>query len=72
MIALLQVEYREDICWLTVNRLKDRNAINTPLMEALDRALTEAEKAQARAVVITGAGDTYFHRRGRRRRNDAV
>jgi enoyl-CoA hydratase len=58
--ALLQVECREEICWLTVNRVEDRNAINTPLMEELDGALTEAETAQSRAVVITGAGDTYF------------
>jgi enoyl-CoA hydratase len=58
--ALLLVEFREDICWLTINRVKDRNSINTPLMEALDRALAEAEGTSARAVVITGAGDTYF------------
>jgi enoyl-CoA hydratase len=58
--AILLAEYRKDICWLTVNRVKDRNSINTPLMEALDRALTEAEGTQTRAVVITGAGDTYL------------
>jgi enoyl-CoA hydratase len=58
--ALLLIEYREDICWLTINRVRDRNSINTPLMEALDQALTEAEATSARAVVITGGGDTYF------------
>jgi enoyl-CoA hydratase len=58
--SLLQVEYRGEICWLTVNRVEDRNSINTALMEELDRALTEAEGIPARAVVITGAGETYF------------
>ncbi|MBI5584865.1 MAG: enoyl-CoA hydratase/isomerase family protein [Deltaproteobacteria bacterium] len=58
--SLLQVEYREDVCWLTVNRAEDRNSINTALMEELDRALTEAEAVPVRAAVITGAGDTYF------------
>ncbi len=58
--SLLLVEYREDICWLTVNRVKDRNSINTALMAELDQALTEAEGTPARAAVITGAGKTYF------------
>jgi enoyl-CoA hydratase len=58
--SLLLVEYREAICWVTVDRVKDRNSINTALMEELDRALTEAEGIPVRAVVITGAGDTYF------------
>ena len=58
--SLLRVEYRDDICWVTVNREQDRNSINTAVMEELERALTEAEDAPARAVVITGAGDTYF------------
>ena len=58
--SLLRIEYRDDLCWVTVNREKDRNSINTALMEELDQALTEAEATPARAVVITGAGDTYF------------
>jgi enoyl-CoA hydratase len=58
--SLLRVEYREEICWLTVNREQDRNSIDTALMEELDRALTEAEARPVRAAVITGAGDTYF------------
>lgn len=58
--SLLKVEYREDICWLTVTRTADRNSINTALMIELDQALTEAEGAEVRAAVITGAGDTYF------------
>lgn len=56
----LLIEYRDDICWLTVNRVKDRNSINTALMEEVDRALTEAEGTSARAAVISGAGDTFF------------
>jgi enoyl-CoA hydratase/carnithine racemase len=58
--SLLKVEYREDICWLTISRPEDRNSLNTPLMKELDQALTEAEGTRSRAVVITGEGDTYF------------
>ena len=45
---------------MTINRAKDRNSINTPLMKELEQALTETEKTAARAVVFRGAGDTHF------------
>jgi enoyl-CoA hydratase len=54
------VDNRGDICWLTINRPEDRNSIDTELMKELERALREIEKTKARAIVFTGAGETYF------------
>lgn len=54
------VEIQQDIYRVIINRPGDRNSINTPLMEEIEQILTEAEKSSARAVVFTGAGDTFF------------
>lgn len=54
------INQRGDILWVTINRLEDRNSINTPLMEELEQMLDEKEKATTRAVVFTGGGDTHF------------
>jgi enoyl-CoA hydratase len=56
----LLVDYRDAIAWITINRPGDRNSIDTPLMAELDRVLTESEETSTRAVVFSGAGDTYF------------
>ena len=58
--SLNMVEVQQDIYWVIINRPGDRNSINTPLMEEIEQILTEAEKSSARAIVFTGAGDTYF------------
>lgn len=59
-MSLLIVDHQKEICIITINREKDRNSINTPLMEELEGALTATEKASARAVIFRGAGDTHF------------
>ena len=56
----LLVEHRDAIGWVTINRPADRNSIDTALMIELDRVLTEIEETSMRAVVFTGAADTYF------------
>ena len=56
----LLVEQRDAIGWVTINRPDDRNSIDTALMIELDRVLTEIEETAIRAVVFTGAEDTYF------------
>ena len=56
----LLVEHRDAIGWVTINRPGDRNSIDTALMIELDRVLTEIEETSMRAVVFTGAEDTYF------------
>lgn len=54
------VDNRGDVCWVTINRPGDRNSIDTALMEKLGHMLMDIEKTSARAIVFTGAGDTYF------------
>ena len=59
-MSLLIVDHQKEICFITINRTKDRNSINTPLMKELEQVLTETEKTAARAVVFQGAGDSHF------------
>ena len=59
-MSLLIVDHQKEICFITINRTKDRNSINTPLMKELEEVLTETEKTAARAVVFQGAGDSHF------------
>lgn len=56
----LLVEERKDHLWVTINRPRDRNSINSPLMNDIERLLEKAEKSSTRAVVFAGAGDSYF------------
>lgn len=58
--SLIMVEIQQDIYRVIINRPGDRNSINTPLMEEIEQILTEAEKSSARALVFSGAGDTFF------------
>lgn len=54
------VDCQGDIRWVTIDRPRDRNSIDTKLMEQLEHVLAETERAATRAVVFTGAGQTYF------------
>ena len=58
--SLTIVDQRDDIAWVTINRPGDRNSINTPLMNEIDKVLTEIEAGPTRAVIFTGAGDEFF------------
>ncbi len=49
-----------EVFWATIDRQLDRNSINSDLMDQLERLLDEVENSPARALVFTGAGDTYF------------
>lgn len=56
----LIVESQGDLCQVTINRPRDRNSLNSEVMAELVLFLEEVEQTTARAVVFTGAGDTYF------------
>ncbi|MCP4687316.1 MAG: enoyl-CoA hydratase/isomerase family protein, partial [Desulfobacterales bacterium] len=56
----LLVEERGEVCWVTINRPGDRNSLNSQLMDELIRMIGRIEKTSARAIVFTGAGETYF------------
>lgn len=58
--SILHVDNQGEICWITINRVPDRNSLNTALMNELDGVLTEIEGTQARAVVFSGAGESHF------------
>jgi enoyl-CoA hydratase len=58
--SMLLVENQGEICRITINRVNDRNSLNTTLMEELDLALTETEATPARAVIFIGAGESHF------------
>ncbi len=56
----LIVKLQNEVCQVTINRPHDRNSLNSEVMAELVRMLEEVEQTAARAVVFTGAGDTYF------------
>jgi enoyl-CoA hydratase/carnithine racemase len=49
-----------DICRVTINRPGDRNSIDSLLMEELLDLIQKSENTGTRAIIFTGAGDTYF------------
>jgi enoyl-CoA hydratase/carnithine racemase len=56
----MSVENQGELCWVRINRPGDRNSIDSVLMKELGQVLREVEKTQARAIIFTGMGDTYF------------
>ncbi|WP_096701487.1 enoyl-CoA hydratase-related protein [Magnetospirillum sp. 15-1] len=56
------IELRDDqTLWLTINREKQRNAINAQVLEGLSQGLDQAmANPDIRAVVLTGAGAKAF------------
>jgi enoyl-CoA hydratase/carnithine racemase len=57
---LLKVERRDNFATITLNRPEKRNALNEPLMKALDEAITSFEDdKEIRAVIIRGAGGSF-------------
>ena len=49
-----------DICRVTINRPGDRNSIDSILMAELLDMLENVENSKTRAIIFSGAGDTYF------------
>jgi enoyl-CoA hydratase len=57
---LVLVEREDLLAIVTINRPSVRNALNTSVFRQLDRALDRiADDREIRAVIITGAGDTF-------------
>jgi enoyl-CoA hydratase/carnithine racemase len=56
----LIVENKGDIYFVTFHRPGDRNSLNTQTMDEIESVLKDAEKKEARAIIFTGSGDTYF------------
>ena len=57
---MIKSEHRDGLAVLTLNRPDKLNAINRPMIEALDRALDAAEADDAvRVIVVVGAGRAF-------------
>ncbi|GAA0304984.1 enoyl-CoA hydratase-related protein [Halarchaeum salinum] len=50
----------DDVATITIDRPDRLNALDSTTLDALADALTDAEAADARALVLTGAGDDAF------------
>src|SRR6202158_4191874 len=60
-LANVQYEKKGSIAYVTINRPKVLNALNTPTWTDLQAAFAEAKAAaSARGVILTGAGNKAF------------
>ncbi len=56
----LTVRQENGVCWVTIDRVGDRNSLDSGTIDELRRQLESAEKADVRAVVYRGAGGAHF------------
>ncbi len=56
----LRVERRGEVMWITIDREARRNAVTDAVVLGIGAALERAEVEDARAVVLTGAGERAF------------
>ncbi|MFC4356399.1 enoyl-CoA hydratase/isomerase family protein [Halobium salinum] len=56
----VRLEVDDDVATLTVDRPEKLNSLNVETLEALEEALAAAREAEARCLVLTGAGDDAF------------
>jgi methylglutaconyl-CoA hydratase len=53
-------DVRNTVAWITINRPDRRNALNDDVVQAISNGIARAVDDQARAIVLTGAGDKAF------------
>ena len=56
----LAVREEGGVSWVTIDRVEDRNSLDSETISELARHLEAAEKADGRAIVYRGAGGTHF------------
>ena len=56
------IKYEEEgeISILTINRQKALNALNSQVLEELDKTLDSIDTSKIKALIITGAGEKSF------------
>ena len=60
-MALVKIEQKENVLWLTIDRPESRNAVNDDVLAELAEGIRQAEaNPEIRAVVLTGAGEKAF------------
>lgn len=59
--GLVQIEWRQHVCWLTLNQPQTRNALSdNGMVQALVEALNQADEADnCRVIVLTGAESAF-------------
>jgi methylglutaconyl-CoA hydratase len=68
---VVRVEIARGIATITLDSQENRNALSRRLVAELDAALSEAEAADARAVVLTHAGPSFCAGADLKERSDA-
>lgn len=59
--AVVNIEQKDQVLWLTIDRPEQRNALNDDVLAELAEGVRQAEASSAiRAVVITGTGNKAF------------
>ena len=54
-------QHKESICYLTINRPKQLNALNSDTISELNKAILSAEKDKSiRCIILTGSGKKAF------------
>ncbi len=59
-MEFINLDIHADYALITIDRPAALNTLNTGMLANLDRALDEVEQSDARAIIITGAGDKAF------------
>ncbi len=54
------IERRGAVQWITINREARRNAMNADVIACIAEGISAAVREEARAIVLTGAGDKAF------------
>ncbi|MBF6629520.1 MAG: enoyl-CoA hydratase/isomerase family protein [Comamonas sp.] len=57
---MIELKYDEEFAVLTIRRPQALNALSFSLIEDIGKAITEAGRSNARALVITGEGEKSF------------
>lgn len=57
---MIELSYHEEFALLTLNRPQALNALSFSLIEDIGRAIDEAGRSAARALIVTGAGEKAF------------
>lgn len=57
---MIELKYEEEFAVLTIRRPQALNALSFSLIEDIGKAITEAGRSKARALIITGEGEKSF------------